>query len=39
MVYTTSDLIPVTAYGATGDGATDDTAATLDLAAGPVLSG
>jgi hypothetical protein len=27
MVYTTSDLIPVTAYGATGDGATDDTAA------------
>jgi polygalacturonase len=53
MAYTTSDLIAVTAYGAKGDGSTDDTAAigsdglavantttpTLDLAAGPVLSG
>jgi hypothetical protein len=27
MVYTTSGLIPVTTYGAKGDGATDDTAA------------
>lgn len=27
MAYTTSELIPVTGYGATGDGSTDDTAA------------